>query len=151
MLHPGLRKAVPVAYLMAVVGALLAGGCVRGPIFVPVNQRVAIDRALVEYPGGAVMKEVVRNLTGPADIEVDSAGTMIIAEGATADQDPHIFGFRKDGGYFNIYPTGQRLPFTIPSIPSPPFSGSFRIYGPIGGTAFVKGKRFVSQLYSGGN
>ena len=39
-------------------------GCVRGPMYVNPLQRKVIDRSVVDYPGGYVLKTLLHNLTG---------------------------------------------------------------------------------------
>ena len=130
MPYTAFRNRAATLILSALFLVILPGGCVRGPTFIPVNQRRVIDRQLVDYPGGVVMKEVMRGITGPVAIEIDDDDTLIIAEGGLDDGDPHIYGYRRgrEDGYFSIYPAGKRLPLNIQNI-----AGGFRIYGPIGG------------------
>jgi len=52
-----------------------------------------------------------------------------------------VFGFKKDGTYFDIYPRGRRLPF---------ISNEFKLYGPIGGMVATGGKVFVTHCDSSG-
>jgi hypothetical protein len=130
--------------------AIVVAGCVRGPMFVPVNQRKAIDRAVVDYPGGYVLKEVLHNLTGPIDFEEDEQGNWIVAESGRGGYAPRIFRFNpNDGSVAYIYPTGRAV--TVPDMP--PFNlikTGFHIYGPVGGIAVQNGKVYVSHRDKGG-
>src|SRR5437867_5109193 len=92
-------------FLLSAIGAVaFITGCVRGPVFVPAAQRKAIDRALIEYPGGGVLEEVAHNLTGVVDCEQDAQGNLIVAESGAGGYDPRIYGFKPDGTVFGIYP-----------------------------------------------
>lgn len=127
-----------------------AGGCTRGPAFIPPEQRKVIDRAVVDYPGGARLVEVVRHLTGAADFEEDADGNWIIAESGSGGYEPRIFGFRPDGTYFSVYPAGRSL--RTPNVA--PFNlvkTGFRLYGPIGGILLDNGKIYVTHRDADGN
>ena len=127
----------------------LLAGCVRGPTFVPPSQRRPIDRLLVDYPGGMVLKEVVKNLTGPCDFEEDAEGNWIIAESGMGGFDPRIFGFKKDGTYFTIYPASR---YNIPSVtPFNLIDPRFKIYGPLGGICCDNGRIYVTHRDVNGN
>jgi hypothetical protein len=86
----------------ALLALPITPGCIRGPIFVPTAQRHTIDRAIVDYPGGMLLEEVVNNLNSPTDCEVDSAGNLIVVEGGVTGSDPRIYGFHQDGTLFTI-------------------------------------------------
>jgi glucose/arabinose dehydrogenase len=115
-------------------------GCVRGPVFTPIAQRQRIDRAVVDYPGGVELEEVVRGLTGPCDLDVDPQGNLIIAESGAGGFEPRIFGYHPDGTLFNIYPPQRtvRVPFDL-------IKTGFRIYGPLGGIAAANNKIYVAH------
>src|SRR5438552_3072133 len=122
-----MRHARPFLCLFALTVATIAG-CVRGPSFVSVAQRKPIDRALVDYPGGVIMEEAVRGLTGAIDCEIDAQGNLIVAESGDAGYEPRIFGYRPDGSRFDIYPPPRlvRVPFDAVIV-------GYQIYGPVGG------------------
>jgi len=129
------------AALLCVGLCLATGGCVTGPTVIAPEKRTAIDRRLVEYPAGVDLHVIARDLTGPVDCEVDADGNLIVAESGRGGREPRIFGIRKDGTAFTIYPTAQRFPF-------PPLSWiktGPRIYGPVGGIALDKGKVYVTH------
>jgi hypothetical protein len=141
MLHPRPRFTGFVLLLSAALSLLISSsGCVRGPTYIPANQRRVVDRLLVDYPGGVLMKEVARGLNAPVDIEIDNDGTIIVAEGGYGSEGPRLYGLRKDNTSFSIYPPPQRLPISIPNIPG---SRSFQIYGPIGGIALNRESRKI--------
>src|SRR4051812_6334915 len=89
----------PMLLVVLFVGGLIVAptGCTRGPLYVAESMRKPIDRAIVDYPGGTRLVEVVRNLTGACDFEEDADGNWIIAESGAGGYDPRIFGFKKDG------------------------------------------------------
>jgi hypothetical protein len=113
---------------------------VRGPVVIPPDKRTVIDRQLVEYPAGVELQEVARELTGPVDAAVDAEGNLIVAESGRGGYEPRIFGIRKDGSQFTIYPSDKRFPFPINWV-----KPGFRIYGPVGGIALHEGKVFVTH------
>src|SRR5262249_37109413 len=116
-----------------VAGALLlclalgSGGCLRSASFIPPNQRLPIDRGLVDYPGDCTLETVAHNLTAAIDCDIDAEGTVIIAESGAGGYEPHIFGCRPNGSTFDIYPPFRpiRVPFDLAKI-------GYAIYGPIG-------------------
>ena len=136
--------------LVVAIVLLVAGGCAQGPSVVSPAARKPIDRSLVDYPGGVVLKEVVRNLTAPCDFEEDAEGNWIIAESGMGGYDPRIFMVKKDGSISTIYPSSSK--YKIPDVA--PFSlvdTRFHIYGPIGGICVENGKIYVTHRDAGGN
>jgi glucose/arabinose dehydrogenase len=127
---------------------LLAGGCIGQPVVLPPRDQVAIDRTLMEYPPGFVVKPLMVNLTAPTALCFDSQGTMFVAEGGGTkdDLEPHIFGYRPGAPasqqLFDVYPVGRRIPF----VPT-----GFQIKGPVGGMVAVGGKLFVTHQDGTGN
>jgi glucose/arabinose dehydrogenase len=113
---------------------LLTPGCGTTPEIL--KNQPSVDRALVEYPPGFDFRPYIRGLTAPCAIAFDPDGSLLVAESGIDDNDPRIFGFKKDGAFFEIYPNGKRLPF---------FSKAFRIYAPIGGMVATGGKVFVTH------
>jgi glucose/arabinose dehydrogenase len=105
----------------------------------PAAEQKAIDRALIEYPGGYELRPFLRNLTGPTSIAFDGDGSILIAEG-TAGVEPRVYGFRPNGSRFDVYPHERRLP-----LPFGIGRSKFRLYGPIGGMAVHGGKVYVSH------
>src|SRR4051794_27303319 len=134
-----MTRALLVATSLAIV--LLLSACAQGPNFVPPDQRHAIDRKYVEYPGGVVLKEAVRNLTGPVDCEVDAQGNLIVAESGTGGVDPRLYGFKKDGTFFSVYPPARSIDLGPLNV----VKSGFKMYGPIGGIALDNGKIYVSH------
>jgi hypothetical protein len=124
-----------------------ATGCLRGPVFVPAAQRKPVDRALVDYPGGGVLEEVIHNLTAPVDCEVDAQGNLIVAESGDGGYEPRLYGYKPDGTFFGIYPPSRpiRVPFDLVKT-------GYRIYGPIGGIVLGEnGRIYVSHRDADGN
>ena len=138
----------PILLLLALASLLAQTGCVRGPIFIPAAQRKALDRAVVEYPGGGVLEIVAHSLTGAVDCEQDAAGNIIVAESGEGGYEPRLYGFKPDGTQFSIYPAGRplRVPFDV-------IKTGYRIYGPIGGIALAPegNKIYVSHRDGEGN
>jgi glucose/arabinose dehydrogenase len=112
-----------------------ATGCRTTPEIL--KNQAAIDRALVEYPPGFDLLPYVRGLTAPSAIAFDSDGSLLIAESGIDGNDARVFGFHKDGSFFEVWPRGKQLPFFL--------SKAFRLYGPIGGMVATGGKVFVSH------
>jgi glucose/arabinose dehydrogenase len=113
----------------------LVSGCKSGPEIL--NDQATIDRALVDYPTGFELKPYIRGLTAPCAICFDPTDdSLLIAESGIDDNEPRIFGFKKDGTQFDVWPRGKRFPF---------FSKAFRIYAPIGGMVASGGQVFVTH------
>ncbi|MEO6435368.1 MAG: hypothetical protein ABIP55_06350 [Tepidisphaeraceae bacterium] len=141
MRHPRLPMFLQSIAIVTVMAAILAmSGCVHSPVFTPAVGRKPIDRLMVDYPGGVVLEEVVRGLTGPCDVDVDEQGNLLIAESGAGGYEPKLFGYHPDGTYFDIYPVARtvRVPFDI-------IITGFRIYGPLGGILAANGKVYVSH------
>ncbi len=121
-------------------------GCAGGPTLLKSADQITIDRQFVEYPADTELKPYVTGLTSPTAIAFDNEGSLLIAESGTGDHSPRIFGFRKDGSQFEIYPRRSGLP-ELPAIPQLPFrlSSRFKIYPPIGGMVAAQGKVYVSH------
>lgn len=120
---------------------LLLAGCATGPLVLSNEQQRTIDRSLIEYPSGFDLKPYITHLTAPTAMAFDRKGILFVAEGGFDGDDPHIYAFTPDGGQFDIYPKGRRVPI---------FSPGFRIYGPIGGMAVANGQIYVSHRDSNG-
>jgi glucose/arabinose dehydrogenase len=111
-----------------------APGCRTGPELL--KNQPSIDRALVEYPPGFDFRRHMTGLTAPTAIAFDADGALLIAESGIDGNDVRIFGYRKDGSRFDIYPTGRRIPL---------FKRGFQMYAPIGGMVAAGGKVFVTH------
>jgi sugar lactone lactonase YvrE len=130
-----------VVFLTTVTQSLLAApGCTHRPVYIEPGARKPIDRRIVDYPGGAVLEEVVRDLTGPIDCDIDEQGNLIVAESGADGRDPRIIGYRPDGTNFTIYPVKRTIVFPFDVI-----KVGFRIYGRVGGIAVGNGKVYVSH------
>jgi hypothetical protein len=114
----------------------LVAGCIHQPQMLPLSRQKVIDRAVVEYPSQFVLKLLVDGLNGPTAMAVDDDGNILIAESGMDGSEPHIFGYRPDGSYFNIYPYKRNVSF---------FPTGFVMYGPIGGMIAHNGKIKVSH------
>jgi glucose/arabinose dehydrogenase len=141
---------LPLLFLLAALVAVAPTGCTRGPVYVAEALRKPVDRAIVDYPGGTRLVEVVRSLTGACDFEEDADGNWIIAESGAGGYEPRIFGFHKDGTYFSIYPAGRSI--RTPNVaPFNLVTTAFRIYGPIGGILLDNGRVYVTHRDADGN
>jgi hypothetical protein len=116
-------------------------GCRSGPSLLQPNDQATIDRQLVEYPAETELKPYVTGLTAPSAMAFDNEGSMLIAESGIGGREPRIFGFKKTGETFEIYPRRQlpSLPIRIPGI------AKFKIYPPIGGMVAAHGRVYVSH------
>jgi glucose/arabinose dehydrogenase len=123
------------AFLIAAAACML-GGCAGTPAVLPADQQHTIDRAVTEYPAGTELQRYVVNLTAPTAICFDNNGWLIVAEGGFNGHEPAVFGFKRDGTRFDIYPYGRRIPF---------IHTGFTIHGPIGGIFAHRGKIYVSH------
>ena len=66
------------------LAGLWAGGCANGPRYVPIDERVVIDRNQVEYPNDLQLTPFVNNLTAPVAVgfeETDQRylGSVVVA------------------------------------------------------------------------
>jgi len=113
-------------------------GCTPAPRLLTPAERQTIDRKLMEYPSGFVLQPYAHNLTAPAAIAFDAHGSLLVAEGLGDDDDPRIYGWRKNGTFFDIYPYGQQTPLDL-------LRPHFKIYGPIGGMVVYQGRVYVSH------
>ncbi|HSU68377.1 MAG TPA: hypothetical protein VLJ39_15970 [Tepidisphaeraceae bacterium] len=104
----------------------------------PYDQQSPIDRSVLRYPSGYTVQPYIRGLSAPTAMTWDDEGTLIVAEGGNWSDEPRILGFKKDGSVATIYPYNRKIPFIVPR-------GSYRLYGPIGGMIFYKGKIYVSH------
>lgn len=123
-------------WMGALLIVVLLSGCVSRPTLLPPEQRLVIDRSVVEYPAGFDLELFAVNLTAPSAIAFDEHNNLLIAQGGVGDSEISIFGFRPDGTRFDIY----RAPRGIPLLQS-----GFRMYGPIGGMAVWNGRVYVSH------
>lgn len=132
--------------LLAVTLAMLlvAPGCAPGPTLIPTAVQKPIDRKIVEYPGGFVLKDFARGITAGSSIAFveepgDYQGALLVAENGAGGQPPRIYGWKADRTFFNIYPRNVRLPtFGI-------LRHEKEIYGPIGGLVVSQGRIFVTH------
>src|SRR5438309_323324 len=114
---------------LILLSAALLLGCQGAPNLLKTEDQTTIDRKLIEYPSNAELKPYITGLTAPTAIAFDSDGSLLIAEGGVGGHRPRIFGFKKDGTFFEVYPRGRQLPLALTSLIKEEFS--FR--GPIGG------------------
>src|SRR5688572_2243073 len=136
---------LPLQFVLGIVVGTFVAGCVRGPMFIPPAERKVIDRAVVDYPGGYVLKEVLHNLTGPIDFEEDEDGNWIVLESGRGGHAPRIFCFNpSEGSLKNILPPRRKV--KVPDVaPFNLIKTGFHIYGPCGGLAVEKGKIYVAH------
>lgn len=128
--------------MLAALGGLclLLAGCKGGPELI--RNAPPIDRSIVEGPPGFELRLHARGLTAPTAICFDADGSLLIAEAGFNGTEPRIFGFKKDGTSFDIYPHGRKLPAFL--------SPSFRMYGPVGGMVATGGKVYVTHRDANG-
>lgn len=112
----------------------LLSGCKAGPEIL--RDEAPIDRSVVEYPPGFELRPYIKGLTAPTAITFDGEGSLLIAESGFDDSKPRIFGFKKDGTFFNVWPRGKAIPF---------LERGFRMTGPIGGMVATGGRVFVTH------
>ena len=140
-----MRHPRPFRFTLLVLTAIAMApltGCMRGLMYYAPGQRKIIDRSIVDYPGGYVLKVVLHNLTGPIDVEEDADGNLILLESGRDGYEPRLFCFKPDGTFINIYPTGRSIPDIAPFNL---IHTGFHIYGPAGGLALANGKIYVSH------
>ncbi len=126
----------PIAGL-ALLLCVLAGGCQSGPRVLPLSEQKVIDRRYVEYPSGTEFRPYITGLTAPSAFAFDSNGSVLIAESGADERSPRIYGFTRDGKYFDVYPKARHFPFVG--------SNDFEIYGPLGGMVAAHGKIYVTH------
>lgn len=134
-----------IAALVATAIVMAAGltGCVGGPRIIPLDKRVAIDRAVVERPSGLELTTFIADLDSPTAIAFDtsntpSRGTIVVALGGIGKLPPRIVAFTVGGIRREIYPAHVPLLSSL-------FQTANKIYGPIGGIALKDGEIFVSH------
>jgi glucose/arabinose dehydrogenase len=115
---------------------LAGSGCLHSPAMIPLAKQHPIDRKYIEYPSGFELMLAVDGLNSPTAIAVDDNGSLLVAESGLSGPEPHIFGYKRDGTYFNIYPFARTVSF---------FPRGFVLYGPIGGMVARGGKVYVSS------
>ncbi len=133
-----------VCAILASLGALLLGnsGCNTGPRVLAADEQRVIDRKWVEYPSGTELRPYIAGLTSPTGITFDSNGSILIAESGADETSPRIFGFTREGKYFDVYPKTRKFPFVGAS--------DFEIFGPIGGMVAAHGKIYVTHRDASG-
>jgi glucose/arabinose dehydrogenase len=128
---------------------LLFAGCFRGPQLLAPEARKVVDRRVVEFPAGYQLSVAVEGLSAPVAIAFDAEGSMLVAENGAGGENPRIFGWKKDGSYFQIYPRRQPIPLIN-------LSGigigrkNLDLKAPIGGMVVSQGKVLVSHRDSTG-
>ena len=142
MLRPSLAL-LPLALL-----AVVAVGCRNGPRVVPAERRVAIDRAVVEYPPGLELTPYAENLIAPTAFAFDPAttgphaGAMLVVVHGAGEGNPTILGFGRDGARFQVFP--------VPSTRIKLLPLGFRLRGPVGGMVVRDGEIFVGHRDAAG-
>ncbi|HYE17896.1 MAG TPA: hypothetical protein VEA69_05605 [Tepidisphaeraceae bacterium] len=134
------RFALTVAMTFSFALLVAVGGCQTKPQIL--TGQKPIDRAVVEYPPGFELRPYVAGLTAPTAIAFDAEGSLLIAESGMGGDEPRIFGFKKDGTYFDVYPRGTRLPAFL--------SRAFRMEGPVGGMVATGGRVYVTHRDAAG-
>lgn len=125
--------------LLAIVFACLLTGCLGKPSLVPSEQRRAIDRKTIEYPAGFTLTLAAENLTAPSAIAFDGEGSLLVAESGEDDSKPRIYGWKKDGSFFQVYPRTSAIPL-LDLVQK-----KLDIRGPIGGMVVAQGRIYVSH------
>ena len=123
---------------LLVMGLMLLPGCAERPHMLPYDEQKPIDRSLMKYPTGAVVKPYIRGLSAPTAIAWDEEHSLLIAQGGNYDEEPSIIGFKPDGSFFQVYPRERRFPLNLAR-------NDFKLYGPIGGMLVYKGRFYVSH------
>ncbi len=122
--------------LVAALGGLLPG-CINQPQMLPASRQKPIDRAIVETPPGTLLVPLVRGLNSPqAFCFDDTNGALLLSESGVDGCEPHIFGYRPDHSYFQIYPWKRTVSFA---------PTGFVIYGPITGMVAYQGKIYAAH------
>lgn len=127
----------------ALLALMLINGCASHPQLLPVEQRTPIDRKVVEYPSGYVLKTLVRGVTAGSAIAFVNddgpyKGSLLVAETGVENDSPRIYGWKSDGSFFNVYPRQQRIPLAQ-------LVQQGEIYPPIGGIIAAQGQIFVTH------
>src|SRR5438105_1468981 len=133
-------RARPTCCICILLLTMISTGCLHHPTFLDPRLQQVIDRSVVETPTDTELRMIAGGLTAPtAFCFGESDGTMFIANNAHRDGSPHIFGRKRDGTQFDIYPVGRHVPgleFLTPG---------FRVYGPVGGMSFAAVKLYVTH------
>jgi hypothetical protein len=122
--------------LFAALGGLLSG-CINQPQMLPLSRQKPIDRMVVETPPGTELIPIVRGLNCPEAMCLDDTnGALLVSESGIDGREPHIFGYRPDHSYFQIYPWKRTVSFA---------PTGFVIYGPVTGMVAYQGKIYVAH------
>jgi len=127
------RSLILLVALVAAVATL--PGCINMPTLLPASKQRPIDRKVVEYPSGFVLLPLVNDLNSPTAMAFDQDQNLLVAESGGGE--PHIFGWHRDGTYFNIYPWKRNVSFYP--------AANTVLYGPIGGMVAHGGRIYVSH------
>jgi hypothetical protein len=88
-------------------------GCINQPQMLPVSRQKPIDRIVVETPPGTELVPLVRGLNCPMALCPDySNGNLLVSESGIDGSEPHIFGYKPDHSYFQIYPWKRNISFS---------------------------------------
>lgn len=130
-------------FIPALFVAFVAG-CSGHPTMMHPDNQSMIDRREIDYPANTQLYRIIENLTAPSAIAFDNEGSILIAENGADNENVRVFGFKKDGSYFEVYPRPSNIP--IANIPIPLTGAkSGKIYGPVGGMVFANGKIYLSH------
>lgn len=133
-----------------VLTTVLLAGCAGRPIYVPPGERTPIDRNTIEFPNGFELHVVYEGLTAPTAIAVvkdegEYQDALLIAEGGLNGFRPRIYGFKRDGKFFEIYPAPSGIRLERVPVPLGLLKTGKEIYGPIGGLVVAQGRIYVSH------
>ncbi len=119
-----------------VLGVLLTG-CIHQPQMLSLSRQKPLDRTVVEFPAGCTLIPLVRGLNMPTAMCFDDTNqAMLIAESGIDGSEPHIFGYRPDHTYFQIYPWKRNISF---------YPTGFVINGPVTAMTAYQGKIYVAH------
>lgn len=141
-------------YLMLLTTVVLIAGCARMPVYVQPQDRKFIDRNSIEFPNGFELSIGYSDLTAPTAIAVvhdEGAfqGALLIAEGGVDGYRPRIYGYKRDGKFFEIYPEPRGIRLERVPVPLGLLKSGKEIYGPIGGMVVTQGRIYVTHRDKG--
>ena len=133
--HKRWNRSLACAAVTLLISVVLPG-CIHQPQLLPVSRQKLIDRSVVEYPAGCSLVQIIKGLNCPRAFCWDSDFNLLMSESGIDGSEPHIFGYHKDGSYFNIYPWKRNISF---------FPTGFVLCGPVDGIAAYQGRIIVSH------
>lgn len=132
---------------VAVLALAAITGCIGNPYQISADNRRPLDRRVVEYPAGFELTVAAENLSSPVAIAFDAEGSILVAENGHDNKSPRIYGWRKDGDFFQVYPRRGAIPLPVLERIG---RAQIDLRAPIGGMVVSQGRIYVTHRDSDG-